>query len=149
MVMNVGYSRKEKIYGEDISTNAYEVCEEVRNILDILKMKYSLDTEKCFDIKVILCELLQNAIKHGNDFDVNKKIHLDLWVNEETKVLGITVEDQGCGFNPPKKKDLFYTIDSDPVSMDESGRGLFIVSALCDCMEFNATGNAVTVLKKL
>lgn len=147
--MNVDYSREQKIYGEDISSDAYQVCREVKNILDILRMKYSLDSEQCFDIKVILCELLQNAIKHGNDFDLNKKIHLDLWVNEETKVLGITVKDQGCGFDPPAKKDLYYSIDRDPVNMDESGRGLFIVSELCDCMEFNTTGNAVTVLKKL
>lgn len=149
MVMNVDYSQGEKIYGEDISTNAYEVCKEVKNILDILKLKYSLDPEQCFDIKVILCELLQNAIKHGNDFDLNKRIHLDLWIKEDTKVLGITVKDQGCGFSPPLKKELYYSIDCDPVNMDESGRGLYIVNELCDRMEFNAAGNAVTVLKRL
>lgn len=149
MVMNVDYNPVERIYGEDINTSAYEVCKEVKNILDILRIKYSLDSEQCFDIKVILCELLQNAIKHGNDFDLNKKIHLDLWIDEATRVLGITVKDQGSGFNPPRREELYYSLDSDPVNMDESGRGLFIVNELCDCMEFNEEGNTVTVLKRL
>lgn len=149
MVRNVDYSQEEKIYGEDINTDAYEVCQKVKNILDILMMKYSLDSDQCFDIKVILCELLQNAIKHGNDCDLSKKIHLDLWLKEESKVLGITVKDQGCGFNPQTRKVKSYTPDCDPVNMDESGRGLFIVNELCDRMEFNSVGNAITVLKKL
>lgn len=149
MIMELDYSQTEKLYGEDIKTNAYEVCVEVKNIIEMLQKKYSLDQEQCFDIKVILCELLQNAIKHGHDFDLNKKIHLDLWVNNTTRVLGITVKDQGNGFNPPKRQDLYYHLDSDPVNMDESGRGLCIVNELCDCIEFNATGNCVTVLKKI
>lgn len=149
--MYVDYSQDQKIYSQNIETDAYEVCKEVKNIIDMLQIKYSLDTDQCFDIKVILCELLQNAIEHGNDCDLSKKIHLDIWFKEQSRVLSITVKDQGCGFNPPKQMNVALSALSkcDPMAMDESGRGLFIVNELCDCMEFNTAGNAITVTKRL
>ncbi len=148
MFMKVDYVQEEKIYGMDINTDAYEVCREVKNILDMLSLKYLLDSDQCFDIKVILCELLQNAIKHGNGCDANKKIHLDLSFKEGNKILSITVKDQGCGFNL-NNAGVAYKLDCNPIDLGESGRGLCIVNELCDGMEFNSAGNAVTVLKKL
>jgi len=142
---------EKKIYSELISSDAYEVCKEVRTILDRLKMTSGIDTEQSFDIKVILSELLQNAIKHGNSMDHNKKILVDVWLQDNSKVLGICVTDQGNGFDVSKaincnKKNMF---DCDPLFTDESGRGLFIVQNLCDDVKFNQTGNAITVTKRL
>lgn len=143
---------EKKIYSELISSDAYEVCKEVRTILDRLKMTSGIDTEQSFDIKVILSELLQNAIKHGNSMDNNKKILVDVWLQDNSKVLGICVTDQGKGFDVDgtmrckRKKCMF---DYDPMAMDESGRGLFIVQNLCDDVKFNSSGNAITVRKRL
>lgn len=148
MTMKVDYCQESKIYGEYIDTNAYDVCQEVKSILDMLRLKCLLDSDQCFDIKVILCELLQNAIKHGNDCDKSKKIRLDLSLKEDNKILSITVKDQGRGFNP-RNVGISYALDCNTINMDESGRGLFIVNELCDFMEFNSVGNAITVLKKL
>lgn len=149
--MHVDYSQDTKIYSKDIATDAYLVCNEVRSILDMLQVKFLLDSEKCFDIKVILCELLQNSIKHGNVCDESKKIRVEIWLKEDSRVLGITVKDQGSGFKPVKTKHLPLDnlLDCNPASMDESGRGLFIVNELCDCMEFNSVGNAITVMKRI
>lgn len=138
-----------KIYSEIIDSDAYQVCKEVRTILDRLQMTSCVDTEQCFDIKVILNELLQNAIKHGNEYSTGKKIRVDVWL--QGKVLGITVKDQGRGFNPVEildAKSTRKTVD-DPMNMDESGRGLLIVQNLCDGIVFNRLGNAVTVHKRL
>ncbi len=149
--MHVDISHDTKIYSKDIATDAYLVCNEVRNILDMLKMRFLLDSEKCFDIKVILCELLQNSIKHGNVCDESKKIRVEIWLKEDSNVLGITVKDQGCGIKPIKIKHLTLDdfIDCNLANMNESGRGLFIVNELCDRMEFNSTGNAITVMKRI
>lgn len=139
-----------KIYSEIISSDAYEVLREVKTILDRLEMALGIDTDQCFDIKVILSELLQNAIKHGNQCDISKKIRVDVWLNDN-KTLGITVKDQGCGFDSNKAVNTAKTCISpyDPMNLDESGRGLFIVQNLCDFIEFNSAGNTVTVRKKL
>ena len=147
--MNVGQHKK--IYSELISSDAYEVCREVKIILDRLQMTSGIDTDQQFDIRVILNELLQNAIKHGNSMDTNKKILVDVWLQDNSRVLGISVIDQGQGFDVDRtikhKSDAIYV--TDPLSMDESGRGLFIVQTLCDDIKFNRTGNAITVKKRL
>lgn len=149
--MHVDYSHDKKIYSKDIATDAYLVCNEVRSILDMLQVRFLLDSEKCFDIKVILCELLQNSIKHGNVCDKSKKIRVEIWLKEDSNILGIVVKDQGPGFRPIKTKHLPLDnlLDCNPVNMNESGRGLYIVNELCDRMEFNSVGNAITVMKRL
>ena len=124
--------REKKIYSEIIESDAYQVCKEVRTILDRLQMTSCVDTDQCFDIKVILNELLQNAIKHGNECNTGKKIRVDVWLQDNSKVLGITVKDQGRGFNATETMDMKFNQVPvcDPMGMDESGRGLFIVQNL-------------------
>lgn len=149
--MHTDYSQYTKIYSKEIETDAYIACNEVKNILDLLQVRFSLDSDTCFDIKVILCELMQNSIKHGNECDKSKIIGVEICLNENSRVLRITVKDQGCGFEASKTKELSLNkeIDCNPLNMDESGRGLFIVNELCDCMEFNSVGNAITVMKRI
>lgn len=137
-----------EVYCGAIESDANKACLEIRRILKLLQMFFTIDKEQYFDIKVILSELLQNAIKHGNDYDNNKKIDVKVWLMDN--ILGISVKDQGYGFDALKTmKSKSRESECDPMSMDESGRGLFIVQNLCDCMEFNASGNIITVTKKL
>ncbi|NMA66006.1 MAG: ATP-binding protein [Clostridiaceae bacterium] len=138
-----------EIYSETIDTDAYEASKEVNRILGIIQKTSKIDNEQCFDVKVILNELLQNAIKHGNDYDNNKKISIDVWIKD--KFLYITVEDQGGGFDPQSILDIKLNrlSDCNPMTIDETGRGLCIVQKLCDCIEFNSSGNTVTVAKRL
>ncbi|NLX63244.1 MAG: ATP-binding protein [Clostridiaceae bacterium] len=149
--MHIDQSRYTKIYSKDIATDAYLVCNEIRKIMDLLKIKFSLDSDKCFDIKVILGELMQNSIKHGNECDKSKTISVEIWFKDDSRILGITVKDQGCGFKVPEPKQLSMSKVSkcDPLNMDESGRGLLIVNELCDSMKFNSVGNAITVMKRI
>lgn len=149
--MYVDYTQDQKIYSQYIASDAYDVCKEVKGIFDMLASRFALAYEQCFDIKVILCELLQNAILHGNECDINKKIHLEIWYKEKRKVLEIRVKDQGCGFNTQNQFNLSIPDchNHDILQMDESGRGLLIVKELCDNLEFNNKGNTITVTKKL
>jgi len=149
--MLIDQSRYTKIYSKDIATDAYLVCNEIRKILDLLKIKFSLDSDKCFDIKVILGELMQNSIKHGNECDKSKTISVEIWFRDDCRGLEITVKDQGCGFEVPEPKQLSMNkvLKCDPLNMDESGRGLLIVNELCDSIKFNSVGNAITVLKRI
>jgi len=140
-----------EIYRGVIENDAFEVCKEVKRIVERLQAASDIDKEQCFDVKVILSELLQNAIKHGNECDKDKKICLEVRLGDSGNILEITIRDQGCGFDPISTMNLAYSKISelDPDNMDESGRGLFIVQNLCDCMEFNSTGNAIKVIKRL
>lgn len=149
--MSVGHHNAVKIYSELISSDAYEVCREVKVILDRLQMTSGINTDQQFDIKVILSELLQNAIKHGNSMDVDKKILVDVWLQDNSRVLGISVADQGKGFDVDGtiRRKTEAILANDLMGIDESGRGLFIVQNLCDDVKFNRMGNAITVKKRL
>lgn len=146
--MSVNQKEAIKIYSETIRSDAYEVCRQVKVILKRLEMISGIDADQQFDIRVILSELLQNAIKHGNANDTSKKVLVDVWL--DSSVLVICVTDQGQGFDV---KRIFEEKDrlsgSDPQAMDESGRGLLIVQSLCDEIQFNPAGNAITVRKRL
>lgn len=139
------------IYNELIDSDAAKACKEVKAILERIQLSSGIETDQMFDIKVILCELIQNAIQHGNNCDINKKICVNVWLQENNRVLGITVKDQGCGFDPLHTMDLKSSQIPvcNPIDMDEYGRGLFIVKNLCEYMEFNTSGNAITVTKRL
>ena len=70
--MSVKLKEGIKIYSEMISSDAFEVCRQVKVILGRLERVPGIDADQQFDIRVILSELLQNAIRHGYANDSNK-----------------------------------------------------------------------------
>lgn len=149
--MNANRNEDTKIYSETINSDASEVCREVKIILNRLQVTSGIDSDQQFDIRVILSELLQNAIKHGNAMDNKKKILVDVRLQDNRRILSICVADQGQGFDVNhtiSRKKRKVNVD-DPLSMDESGRGLFIIQNLCDDIQFNRIGNAIIVKKRL
>jgi serine/threonine-protein kinase RsbW len=139
-----------EVYNKVIKNDPGQAVAEVKTILNKLKEMSAIDNEKYFDIKVILCELIQNAIKHGNTLDGSKKISIEVHFKKSSKILKITIKDEGRGFNPFKTLALEYSrIDAAPLDMSESGRGLVIVQKLSDNIEFNSIGNVITVTKRL
>jgi len=146
--MSVRQEEGIKIYSEMISSDAYEVCRQVKVILGRLEKISGIDAEQQFDIRVILSELLQNAIRHGNANDSNKKVRIDVWLHDD-RVLSIRVTDQGQGFDVKRTIECRGKACGDALAMDESGRGLLIVQSLCDDIQFNPVGNAITVRMRL
>ncbi|MDO4604513.1 MAG: ATP-binding protein [Helcococcus sp.] len=119
------YTYKNKIFG-DVDDITEVVCEILRHIS-------SRTSENiCFDIRLILNELLINCHKHGNKKSREKAI--DLYFNINPKEIKIVVKDEGKGIliKEPCKEDL----------MKSDGRGLKLVKALTDKMEIK--NNKVT-----
>ncbi|CAM2064791.1 ATP-binding protein [Sulfidibacter corallicola] len=88
-------------------------------------------------------EALNNAIKHGNKFDPNKKVLFGLQVDQGE--FRIVVQDEGEGFNvqevpdPTRKENLLKT----------SGRGIFYMRSFMDRVEYNTeNGTKVTLVKR-
>ena len=150
MRINEAYQEM-KIYHQTIQSNAASVCKEVALVLDQLKSTFSIDEDDRFEVKVILSELLQNAIRHGNKMDENKKIILDVSMNGGD-LLQISVLDEGLGFDVndtlAQKKQKAYLTD-DIFEMEEFGRGLMIIETLCDHVYRNELGNQITVKKQM
>ncbi len=103
--------------------------------------RYGYSGSATFAIKLALEEGLNNAICHGNGYDPKKLVEVIYDVNSQRAEIIIT--DQGQGFHP---KDV-----PDPTT-DENiekpcGRGIMLIRAYMDEMDFNTCGNQVRMVK--
>jgi len=76
-------------------------CAEVPSIQDALEdqfRKHHYGEREIFCIKLALEEALVNAIKHGNQMDRNKKVHISYQVLPGR--FDIQITDEGDGFDP-------------------------------------------------
>jgi len=110
----------------------------------------AIDEDIIFDLRVIVNEMLQNAIMHGNGGATNKYVRIVAGItnNEDAFVL---VEDEGEGFNYKhviKKNSRLRAIDN-LNDEKECGRGILLVTSLSDKTKFNKRGNKILIYKKL
>lgn len=76
-----------------------------------------------FEFNVILCELLANAGEHGNRWEPDKKVSLNLRYYPEHETIFILVCDEGS--NP-------FTSEICTEQLSERGRGLAMIKSLTD-----------------
>ncbi len=137
-----------EIYRGFVLSDAHQACEKVRMIISRIEKTIGIDSEQSFDVRVILSELLQNAIKHGNTSG-DPKVYMNVRI-KENDMLSITVRDGGNGFNAYKIIQEEQKRANGKISdLMEYGRGLQIVKSLCDDIVFNRRGNCITVRKRL
>jgi serine/threonine-protein kinase RsbW len=94
-----------------------------------------------FGVRLALEEALVNAIKHGNRMDPHKKVHVGCWVNCDT--VRIRIQDEGPGFKPEQVPDPTAEENIE----NPSGRGIMLMRAFMNSIEYNETGNCVTLEK--
>ena len=98
--------------------------------------------EARFSIKLAMEEAVVNAIKHGNRFDANKKVTISFACNHKT--FTISVKDEGRGFDPAGVPD-----PTRPENLTlPYGRGLMLMNAYMDRVEYSDTGHEVTMVRE-
>ena len=96
-----------------------------------------------FAIKLALEEAITNAFRHGNKCDPGKRIIVRYEVTPER--IEIEIEDEGEGFDPRYVPD-----PTQPEFIDRPhGRGIMLMRAYLDKVEYNPSGNSVRLLKEL
>ncbi len=99
--------------------------------------KNKINSERYPDILISLTEAVNNAIIHGNKSDRKKKVRISLKHNGSSIIF--VVSDEGCGFNMEELPD--------PTTPDNieccGGRGVYIMSKLCDNIYFQNNGSTV------
>lgn len=91
-------------------------------------------------IVIVLRELLCNAIGHGNRNQPSLLVHCRIERTPEGP-FWIVVQDEGNGFD---FTSLDMSFPEDPRNMRK--RGYILVRKICRHLEFNASGNRVSVL---
>jgi serine/threonine-protein kinase RsbW len=114
----------------------------VENAIDELMGEIGITQENYGKILVSTLEAVNNAIMHGNKFEKDKKVEVEILYKNEK--LRIKIKDQGQGFIPDEVPDP--TIPKNIESLN--GRGIFLMSKLADKIKFSKKGNSVTMLFK-
>ena len=93
----------------------------VEPMLKEIKQKFYISDELYYNLVITVTEAVNNAIIHGNKFDINKHVLVRVDCNNE--VLKVSVKDQGSGFNLDNVNNPLLPENL----LKESGRGIFII----------------------
>ncbi len=112
----------------------------IRRVTEIARQSHFSD-ELLFNVRLGIVEALRNAIEHGNKFDPNKKVILEMDIDPEKVVISVTDEGQGFDYShlpDPTRADSI---------MQERGRGIFLIKICMDEVGFNQKGNQIRMTK--
>jgi serine/threonine-protein kinase RsbW len=119
---------------------------EVDEAVESWLRKQDVPEDTISDLALVVSELVNNAIEHGNERDPEKKFTVVL--NSRRGEIEISVTDEGFGFDPDDLPDPV----TDENLLKPSGRGLFVVKSLVDQIQFSFPpegGTTVIVSKKI
>lgn len=138
------------IYSNLVPSNINCICMVVKDLICNLQSCLGrLDDATLFELKVVLNEVLVNAIKHGNKEDEEKKIAIRAYISRHDK-LYIIIEDEGRGYDFAHACNEHKPVrDAESYEISESGRGIMIIKSLCDSIKVNAKGNRIVVMKRI
>ena len=122
-------------YSQIFKSTLDDVIIQVASI--ILHLDQEIGEYNRFALDLVLREVLNNAVIHGNKADSEKSISLKL--KAEAGQFRIVVEDEGDGF------DWQSTIYGDADPQDDHGRGFPIFHSYCNEVELNEKGNRVSL----
>lgn len=93
---------------------------------------YGGDREKlAYDLNLVLTEAMANAIKHANEGDPAKEVHIEISIAAQKLI--IRVFDFGTGFDIAN-----YVTPRHP--LEEDGRGIYLMHTIMDAVSYQPTG---------
>jgi serine/threonine-protein kinase RsbW len=104
-----------------------------------LAREFAFSPDAINDVSTALIEACSNAIEHGNRFDPAKRVVVTLRFNG--KSFTASVKDEGQGFDFQRALDT----NAPPNPMSERGRGLMIMRAFTDRLQFRYADGGLCV----
>ena len=127
-------------YDEKIASRVQEGVDVIKTLIEHLESS-GWSAKQVFGVHMSMEEAVMNAIKHGNERDESKQVHVIMKTSEQT--LYVKVTDQGEGFQPDHVPDC----TTDENLEKTSGRGLMLMKNYMDSVIYNAKGNSVEMTK--
>lgn len=116
-----------------------KILSELESIFRQIQNIFQFSQETFHNILVATTEAVINAIQHGNEFNLNKKVFFS--VEAFDKKVIIVVQDEGKGFDPSKVED-----PRTPENLlKERGRGIFIIRQLANSVSITSGENGTVV----
>jgi serine/threonine-protein kinase RsbW len=129
--------------------SAFDMLDFVQVVSDHLCRRIGFDDDSMHWVGVAVRESVINAIKHGNQHDQDKMVHVEFESSTEPESeIVIKVRDEGEGFDPQEIADPLA-----PENMlKSSGRGIFLMRSFMDDVTLRRRpegGMEVRMVKKL
>ena len=133
----------------DFETSALEITipsdtSEARRVQDVFEQglqNVKAPDKDVFCIRLALEEALVNAIKHGNQMEITKKVIIKYTLDAD--VFEIMISDEGPGFDPNDVPD-----PTDIENLERPcGRGLMLMRHYMTEVNYNSVGNSVRMKK--
>lgn len=112
----------------------------VEPMLKEIKQKFCISDELYYNLVITVTEAVNNAIIHGNKFDINKLVHVKVDCNNE--ILKVSIKDKGSGFNLDNVNNPLLPENL----LKESGRGIFIIKKIADNVDFNFSDDGTELI---
>jgi serine/threonine-protein kinase RsbW len=116
----------------------------IKEIFNTLDGRAVITPEERRDIRLIFNELLLNAVIHGNNSEIEKRVHIRLFVRDCS--VCVSILDEGGGFNTA---GVNQSANREDIVYKESGRGMTLAIGLADEIVYSAGGRQVTFVKRL
>jgi serine/threonine-protein kinase RsbW len=122
-LLNISYQSEKK----NIKLIAENICHVIygtNNDTELLNQEIYLSID----------EAVSNAMEHGNKWDKEKLVYINVFKNND--VIKVIIKDAGKGFDTNK---INYELDKIDI-LKLRGRGIFIMNKFCE-LKWNNTGN--------
>lgn len=114
--------------------SSLEELSKIAPFVDSIPHLRRLKEDKLYFLKLSIHEAVTNAILHGNNSKIHKKIGISLNVEKDKCV--VTVSDEGQGFT----KEV-YIQKTQNNSQNEGGRGLLLIHQSMNSVSFQQSGD--------
>jgi serine/threonine-protein kinase RsbW len=137
------FKKSQERFNEEwiLESKREEVDRAAQKIVGCLRdLGWSSDEAEGFELAIT--EAIANAVVHGNEEDINKKVTVALNLTKDDAEIVVT--DEGKGFDP---KEIPDPREGEGLTASH-GRGIFLISNICDRVEFSDEGRTITLIKK-
>ncbi len=111
----------------------------VESLIDKVCAELNINEDIYGNVLIAVTEAVNNAIIHGNSFNHDKSVVVE--VNQDDESFTFRVTDEGAGFD--------YMNLPDPTAPEniekENGRGIFLIQNLSDCLDFEENGKVAVI----
>lgn len=118
--------------------STHEESVKVPDFVTDIQEKASLNEEVASTFMLLLSEAVDNAIQHGNRYDPDKTVSVE--INISNTEIRVSVSDDGEGFDPRQLPDNPLKEEN---LLKPGGRGIFLIEELADSVEFLDGGSTL------
>jgi serine/threonine-protein kinase RsbW len=133
----MGYTKKL------VLKSTYKELDKLEGFLNDLQSDLEFDDEFYARLMLTVSEAATNGVVHGNDLDASKEV--SLLAEYDSKILRITTQDEGQGFEPEEVDDPLAPENL----LKASGRGVFLMGEYADEVEYEDEGKRLVLGFKL